>query len=79
MLIGDRTKTVNYTIDYWWEPSGTQDTKLGNAVGSWIGQNARVLDKKRADETIKLITEQFPYLRQVEARHAQLHCARWAR
>lgn len=78
MLTGDRSKTVNYTLDYWWETENpNRDRTLGNQVGTWIGQNARVLDKKRSDEVVKLIVEQFPYLQEVEARHSQLQCAKW--
>lgn len=77
MLMGDRTKTMNLTIDYWWDHAGSTDLKLGNAVGSWIGLNQKVLDKKRSDEAVKLIVEQFPYLREVEVRHYQLQHARY--
>lgn len=78
MLAGDRTKTTNFTIDYWWEADNpTRDCQLGNPVATWVGQNARVLDKKRAPEVIRLLTEQFPYLKEIEARHAQLQSARW--
>ena len=78
MLTGDRSKTVNYTLDYWWETSGqARDRSLGNNVAAWIGQNARVLDKKRSDEVVKELVEQFPYLQEVEARHIQLQSARW--
>lgn len=78
MLAGDRVKTVNWTIDYWWQSeSATRDLQLGNPVATWINQNGRVLDKKRGMEVIKLLTEQFPYLLEVEARHFQLQNARW--
>lgn len=77
MLMGDRTNTVNFVITYWWDHAGSQDLRLGNAVGSWIGQNQKVLDKKRSDDALKLIVEQFPYLKEVECRHAQLQSARY--
>lgn len=78
MWTGDRAKTMNYTVEYWWESaSPDRDRQLGNPVASWVGQNAKVLDKKRAGEVIKLIVEQFPYLMEVEARHAQLQHAKW--
>ena len=78
MLAGDRTKTNNFTIDWWWESETEgRDRQLGNPVATWIGQNARVLDKKRSTEVVKLIVEQFPYLQEVEARHSQLQHAKW--
>jgi hypothetical protein len=78
MMAGDRVKTVNWTIDYWWQSdSAPRDLQLGNPVATWINQNGRVLDKKRGPEVIKLLTEQFPYLLEVEARHFQLQHARW--
>jgi hypothetical protein len=80
MWAGDRVKTSNYTIDYWWEAENpNRDRQLGNPVASWVGQNAKTLDKKHAAEVIKLVVEQFPYLQSVEARHAQLQSARWTR
>lgn len=78
MLTGDRAKTTNYTIDYWWETENpTRDMHLGNPVGAWVGQNARGLDKKRSSDVLKLLVEQFPYLMEIEVRHAQLQHARW--
>ena len=78
MLAGDQTKTHSYTISWWWESETEgRDRQLGNPVASWIGQNTRVLDKKRSPEVVKLIVEQFPYLMEVEARHAQQQHAKW--
>lgn len=78
MLAGDRVKTINFTIDYWWEAeNANRDRQLGNPVATWVGQNARVLDKKRSPEVVQLVVEQFPYLVEVEARHSQLQHARW--
>lgn len=78
MQTGDRVKTNNYTIDYWFETvSPSRDRQLGNPVASWVGQNSKVLDKKRSDEVVKLIAEEFPYLQEIEARHVQLQHAKW--
>lgn len=80
MQTGDRVKTNSYTIDYWWESETEgRDRQLGNPVATWGNQNAKVLDKKRSTEVVKLIVEQFPYLMEVEARHSQLQHARWAK
>lgn len=77
MQSGDTTKTVNYTITYWWESEGhNRDRSLGNPVASWVGKNSRVLDKKEATDVVKLILEQFPYLKEIEAKHAQQMHAR---
>jgi hypothetical protein len=80
MLAGDRAKTNNYTIDYWWlAENANRDLAMGNPVASWIGKNARVLDKKRAPEVIQLLVEQFAYLQAVEARHIQFQSAKWTK
>lgn len=78
MLAGDRTKTNNFTIDYWWEAENpNRDRQLGNPVATWVGKNAKVLDKKQSVEVVKLLVEQFPYLQELEVRHAQFQAARW--
>lgn len=76
---GDTGKTNSYKIDYWWPCEGVRDMKLSGQVASWINQNAKALDKRRAPEVVKLIQEQFPYLDVIEARHSQLQYARWER
>ena len=77
MLAGDSAKTMNYKLEYYWPTAGdSQDMKIGGKVGTWIGQNAKVLDKKRATEVAKLISEQFPELTVIDARHVQLQHAR---
>lgn len=80
MLAGDTSKTMVYRIDYWWPSEGSaRDMSIGGKVGTWIGQNAKVLDKKRATEVVQLVREQFPDLELIEARHAQLQSARYAK
>lgn len=77
MQAGDKIKTMNYTLTFWWDSEGeNRDLKLGGAVGTWIAQNQKVLDKKRSGEVVKLLHEQFPYLQAVEAQHVQLQWAR---
>lgn len=76
MKSGDSTKTTSYRIDYWWPTQGNHDMKLGGQVGTWIAQNSKALDKKRAHEVAKLLHEQFPFLTNIEARHVQLQHAR---
>lgn len=78
MLAGDRVKTNNFTIEYWWlAENPSRDRQLGNPVATWVGQNSKTLDKKNATDVIKLVVEQFPYLELVTARHAQMQSARW--
>lgn len=79
MLAGDHTKTTVYKFIYWWESEGDlKDMKLGGVVSAWIHQNEKVLNKKRATEVLKLLVEQFPWLKECEAQHTQLRWARWA-
>lgn len=77
MQAGDKIKTMNYAIVFWWDAEGeSRDRQLGGAVGTWIAQNTKALDRKRATEVVKLLHEQFPYLQAVEAQHVQLQWAR---
>lgn len=79
MQAGERVRTNVYVLDYWWPSQGhVKDLSIGNSVAAWIAKNAKVLDKKRSDEALKLIREQFPELAAIEARHAQLQAARWS-
>lgn len=78
ILAGDKIRTTSYTFEIWWPSEGTtRDVMLGGQVGTWIGQNEKVLNKSRADKVVKLIAEQFPWLRQVDAQHVQLQWARY--
>jgi hypothetical protein len=80
MLAGDSAKTTSYRFEYYWPTAGDgQDMKIGGRVGTWIGQNCKVLDKKRATEVVKLIAEHFPELTVIDARHVQLQYARYTK
>lgn len=77
---GGKAKTSNYTITCWWPPEGgSRDFAIYSKVGSWIGQNARVLDKKSAMECVKLVAEQFPEVVAVEACDHQGRMGRMSR
>lgn len=77
-LAGDRIKTTTYTFILWWPSEGTnRDSMLGGQVATWIAQNEKVLNKQRSDKAVKLIAEQFPWLKDIEAQHYQLQWARW--
>ena len=78
MQAGERVRTNSFVLDFWWPSSGhAKDRDTGNSVASWIAKNGKVLDKKRSDEALKLIREQFPELNAIEVRHSQLQAARW--
>jgi hypothetical protein len=77
ILAGDKIKTTTYTFVVWWPSEGTnRDGALGGQVNTWIAQNERVLNKQRADKAVKLLAEQFPWLKQIDAQHVQLQWAR---
>ena len=77
MLAGEKIKTNSYTLIVWWESDGPgRDSTLAGQVCTWIAQNERVLNKKRANEVVKLMAEQFPWLKEIEAQHVQLQWAR---
>lgn len=76
---GDKVKTTNYTFVFWWPSEGTgRDGTLGGQVATWIAMNEKVLNKQRADKAVKLIADQFPWLKQIDAQHVQLQWARWS-
>lgn len=76
MKTGDSTKTNVFRFEYWWPAEGNNDIKLSSKVATWIAQNSKALDKKRSPEVLKLLHEQFPFLTNIEVRHAQLQHAR---
>lgn len=68
MLAGGQAKTSNHKVTFWWPTEGDRrDFALFGRVGTWIGQNARVLDKKSAVECVQLVLEQFPEVTAVES------------
>lgn len=75
---GGTTKTQNYRMAYWWPTEGEpRDFAMFTAVGQWVVQNMKVLDKKPAPEVCKLVAEQFPKLADVEVTHKRGPMARW--
>lgn len=77
ILAGDTTKTTVYKVVFWWDSEGDlRDMKLSGVVSAWIHQNEKVLNKRRSNEVLKLLIEQFPWLKAVDIQHSQL---RWAR
>jgi hypothetical protein len=77
MLAGSSSKTQNYTITAWWPTEGDRrDFAFFAKVGGWVGQNAKVLDKKSCVDCVRLLSEQFPELTAIEARDYQGRMAR---
>ena len=80
MLAGGQSKTSNHTVNYYWPTEGDcRDFAMYGRVGTWLGQNAKVLDKKSIVACVQLLTEQFPELALVEARDFAGRAARWSK
>jgi hypothetical protein len=51
---------------------------MGGRLGRWVNQNEKAIDKLKVGmDAIKLLTEQFPALTLVEARHSNGLLARY--
>jgi hypothetical protein len=81
MMTGTLLRTSSYTFLLYWEPAGaTTDLNMGGRLGRWISQNEKSIDKLKVGmDAIKLLTEQFPALTLVEARHSNGLLARYQR
>ena len=78
MLVGTVCKTTNHTLHAYWPTEGDRrDFATFSKVGSWVGQQAKVLDKKPVAESVKLLAEQFPFLERIEARDNQGRLVIW--
>lgn len=80
MLAGGETKTMNHRLSCYWPTEGERrDFAMYGRVGTWVSQNAKVLDKRAVSECVRLVAEQFPELTLVDARDHQGRLARWAK
>jgi hypothetical protein len=81
MMTGTLLRTSSYTFLIYWEPAGaTTDLNMGGRLGRWLSQNEKSIDKLKVGmDAIKLLTEQFPALTLVEARHSNGLLARYQR
>lgn len=80
MLAGHAAKTSNYKISFFWPTEGDKrDFAFASQVGRWIGQNAKVLDKKMPADVLKLVAEQFPFLMEIDGIHFNGPLARYRR
>jgi len=79
MITGTLLRTASYTFLLYWEPDGpASDLNMGGRLGRWISQNEKAIDKLKVGmDAIKLLTEQFPGLTLVEARHSNGLLARY--
>jgi hypothetical protein len=77
MSAGGYWKTHSHQIAVYWPDLGAnRNFSYWGAVGSWIGQNEKVLNKKSEIDVCKLLREQFPELELVEAKDFSGRCAR---
>jgi hypothetical protein len=68
MLIGNSAKTNNFKFIFFWPSLGeNRDFAFASQVGTWVGQNAKVLDKRRPSEALSLLAEQFQDLQELDA------------
>jgi hypothetical protein len=79
MNTGTLLRTASYTFLIYWEPAGaTTDLNMGGRLGRWVRQNEKAIDKLKVGmDAIKLLTEQFPALTLVEAKHSNGLLARY--
>lgn len=78
MLAGGQSKTMNHKFSCYWPTEGERrDFSMYGKVGAWVGQNAKVLDKKAVTECARLVAEQFPELSIVEVSDHAGRMARW--
>ena len=74
---GGTAKTMNYRFTFYFPAEGSRDFSRSAEVGSWVGKNAKVLDKKSAAECCKLIADEFEWLLCIDAMHHNGPVARW--
>ncbi len=74
---GGTAKTMNYRFVFYFPEEGSRDFSRNAEVGTWVGKNAKVLDKKSATDCCKLIADEFPWLLWIDAIHHNGPVARW--
>jgi len=80
MLAGNECKTTSHRFFCYWPTEGDRrDFSVYGRVGTWVSQNAKVLDKKSVCDCVRLLAEQFPELALVEARDHHGRLARWTK
>lgn len=80
MLAGGKGKTNNFNVTYYWPTEGDhRDFAVHGKVGTWLSQNARVLDKKSATQCARLLADEFPQLASVDVADHHGRLARFSR
>lgn len=60
VLSGAKVTLTKWSIRVYWDSLGESgDFRLASKVGTWVGQNEKVLGKAKASKVAKLIYEQF--------------------
>lgn len=79
MESGTHVRTFVHRIDCYWPTLGdSRDFKFASQVGMWVGQNEKVLDKRRETEVVQLLRDQFPTLSLILSRDDHGRLARIA-
>lgn len=77
MLAGSESKTMNHAFACYWPTEGERrDFATYSRIGTWVSQNARVLDKKPVCDCVRLLAEQFPDVALICGRDHQGRMAR---
>lgn len=80
MNSGGYFKGTNFQVTVYWPTLGSsRDFAYWGGVGSWVGKNEKVLNKKPLTEVCKLVSEQFPDVNIVESKDFSGRCARWSK
>lgn len=74
---GGEAKTMNYRFVFYFPAEGSRDFGRWSEVGTWVGKNSKVLDKKQGVDCCLLLAEEFPWLTCIEAHHHNGTKARW--
>jgi hypothetical protein len=79
MITGTLLRTASYTFLIYWEPAGAStDLNMGGRISRWLSLNEKAIDKLKCGmDAIRQLTDQFPALTLVEARHSNGLLARW--
>ena len=79
-MAGGYYKLDGHQITAYWDTLGEgRDFGYWSQVGTWIGKNNKVLNKKRDHEICQLVAEQFPDVQIVECKDFSGRCARVSR
>jgi len=70
--------TTNWKFGVFWPSEGhKRDWDYASRLGVWVQKNEKVINKKAADEAIKLLCEEFPEVCEVDVRDYANRGMRW--